>query len=167
MWVKRKVQAYYYGGRVNEELAQLENALAYYLKARSYAKETTDYHLQGLINMYIGDLQWRLNRQDVALIAHKEAYTSFLADIDTLSCGYTLRDIGRVYMASKQADSASFYLKQALTIAEKFEKLSLQASVENDLAILYKEKGEYAKALKYAFLSVSHTFDREKKVLVI
>lgn len=160
-WV-RKAQAYYYGGRVNEELAQLEDALAYYLKARSYAKKTTDYHLQGLINMYIGNLQWYLNRQDVALIAHKDAYAYFLADADTLSCGYTLRDIGRVYMASKQADSASFYLRQALTIAEKFVKLSLQASVESDLAILYEEKGEYTKALKYAFLSVNHTPDREK-----
>ena len=158
---KRKAQAYYYKGRVNEDIGEIDKALENYLKARDFVVETDDYHLRGLVSMYIGDLQWRLFDNQAALNAYKDSYLAFNAEGDTVNCAYLLRNIGRVYTAISQLDSAEIYLKQSLRIAMAANKLSLQGNIENDLAIVYKKNTNYQEAMKYAHQSIMHTENKQ------
>ena len=155
--MKRKAQAYYYKGRVNEDIGEIDKALENYLKARDYVVETDDYHLRGLIFMYIGDLHWLLADNRTALNAYKDSFAAFGVEADFVNSAYLLRSIGRVYTAISQLDSAEIYLKRSLDLSKQVNKQALQGYIENDLAILYKKIGNNQEALKYAYSSIEHT----------
>ena len=155
--MKRKAQAYYYKGRVNEDLGLTDNALINYLKAADFVQNTGDYHLQGLIYMYLGNIYWYLNNNREALDVCKRAYDAFLLDKDTINSAYILRNMGRNYTAILENDTAVLCLNQALDIAKLYNKISLQGNIETDLANVYEENKEYNKALEYALSAITHT----------
>ena len=157
--LERKAQAFYYKGRVNEEIGRIDEALLNYLKARDYVVGTKDFHLRGLIQLYIGNLQWKLADNENALVAYRNSYSSFLVEGDTVNCAFLMRNMGRVYTDISYLDSAEVYLKESLNLMRRAGLTPLQSSIENDLAILYEKNGKYRDALNYAISSVNNTID--------
>ena len=61
------------------------------------------------------------------------------------------------FLAGGNPDSAIYYYEKALT--EGPEDLAIRLSILNNLAVLHKNNGDYAKALEYAFASIEHGKD--------
>lgn len=143
----RKAQAYFYLGRVNHELNQPEKAAESYLSAVPYAKEIKKYKMLTLIYNHLGNLYRRQEWDEKALEATLEAIDYCRLAEDTMNLPYIIRNVGRIYMCIPQLDSAEVYYVKALDCAVQYQNVVAEASILNDLAITYRQVGEYRKGI--------------------
>lgn len=144
----RKAQVFFYSGRVNHELNQPEKAAENYLKAVPYAQETKEYKMLTLIYNSLGNLYREQEWDEKALEANRKAVEYCKLAKDTMNLPYIIRNMGRTYMCIPYTDSAEFYYKRALNHAVKYENEFAQLSILNDLAIAYRQMGEYQKGIE-------------------
>ena len=143
----RKAQAYYCKGRVLSDLDIFEEALNAYLQAKEAAKETSDYGLQARICNHLGTLYRKHFDKLKSLESYKEAYQAYQQSKDTVGLVNVLHNIGDAWLRLENSDSALFYLKPALDLAELGKVDWQKPYVLSSLATLYGEKGEYEKSL--------------------
>ena len=140
-----RAKAYYYAGRVNQDLEDTSKAQEYYLKALEDGKTSGDAHLLALIHSNLGMLYTYQNVYEDALPQMEEAVRLFLQLGDTVNHAYVLRNIGRTYHVMDSIDLAIRYYKQAL---ENINALG-RPSVLNELGDLYIAKKSFSQAELY------------------
>ena len=128
----RKAKAWYYRGRINQDLGDALHA-------------QDDYILIGRIYSSIGMLYTYQNVYEKALPYQRKALDRFALMQDSVGISYVLRDIGRTFTALEKKDSAIAYYEQALLVCSSRNK----PLVYGELASLYIDKGEYLKSYKY------------------
>ena len=141
----RKAKAWYYRGRVVDDLKDAPRAQDYYLKALQDENQINDYILIGRIYSSIGMLYTYQNVYEKALPYQRKALDRFALMQDSVGISYVLRDIGRTFTALEKKDSAIAYYEQALLVCSSRNK----PLVYGELASLYIDKGEYLKSYKY------------------
>ena len=141
----RKAKAWYYRGRINQDLGDALHAQDYYLKALQDENQINDYILIGRIYSSIGMLYTYQNVYEKALPYQRKALDRFALMQDSVGISYVLRDIGRTFTALEKKDSAIAYYEQALLVCSSRNK----PLVYGELASLYIDKGEYLKSYKY------------------
>lgn len=142
--------AYYYAGRVYSDMNDAPRALDYFLKAENAAKENgCNSRLLSRIFSQSGHILYYRGFYKVALGKFMQAQSLYERDADTVNLVYNLRETGRVYWNLEQLDSALFYYKRALQLAEKTGKNEVVTNTREQLAAfyLYNEKTEEAKKL--------------------
>lgn len=144
----RKAQVFFYSGRVNHELNQPEKAAENYLKAVPYAQETKEYKMLTLIYNSLGNLYRQQTWSEKALEANLKAIEYCKLSNDTINLPYIVRNMGRTFMYASDVDSTEFYYKQALRDAVEYRNKLAELSVLNDLAILYRQMGQYQKGIE-------------------
>lgn len=142
----RKMQAYYYCGRVFQDLSDAPQAQGYYLKAYEVGKNLNNYSLLGRLCANLGTLYTYQELYQPALNLQKEAVDCFIHDKDTASLSMVLRNVARVYVCVNRLDSAIFYYSKALSCTSD----SYELYILNELADLYGRIGDYKKGLSYA-----------------
>ena len=142
----RKMQAYYYCGRVFQDLNDAPQAQGCYLKAYEVGKNLDNYSLLGRLCANLGTLYTYQDLYQPALNFQKEAVNCFIQDEDTVSLSMTLRNIARIYVCENQLDSAIVYYSKALSCTSDSHELYMF----NELADLYGRIGDYEKGLFYA-----------------
>lgn len=90
-----KAKAYYYQGRVYEDLKEVEKSALSYKKAETAVVGTKEYRLQALICSHIATLSFYQELFDDALSWNKKAYKAILQSGDTASVYFMLRDMAR------------------------------------------------------------------------
>lgn len=143
----RKMQAYYYCGRVFQDLNDALQAQEYYLKAYEVGKDLNEYSLMGRLCANLGTLYTYQELYKPALNFQKEAVDYFLQDEDYVSLSLTLRNIARVYVCENQLDSAVVYYSKALSYTSRLHELYMF----NELADVYGRVGDYETGLTYAW----------------
>ena len=143
--VKRKAKAWYYRGRVVDDLKDAPRAQDYYLKALQNEMEITDYAFLGRLYNSIGMLYTYQEVYEKAVLYQKKALYCFEALYDSIGQSYVLRDIGRNMTALNKMDSAIFYYEKALYFCDQKSK----SSVYRELANLYLDIDNYSKGLEY------------------
>ena len=139
---ERKAKAWYYRGRINQDLGDALHAQDYYLKALQDESKVEDHALLGRIYNSIGMLYTYQNVYEKALPYQRKALDRFALMQDSVGISYVLRDIGRTFTALEKKDSAiAYYL---LVCSSRNKPL-----VYGELASLYIDKGEYLKSYKY------------------
>lgn len=103
---KRKAKAWYYRGRVNQDLNLPLKAQEYYLKALRDEEQITDHALLGRINNHIGMLYTYQEVYDKALPFQKKAVEDFRTLRDSMGQVFALRDLGRTFSMLGYRDSA-------------------------------------------------------------
>jgi len=103
----------------------------------SYAYES----LAGLAN--------KAQRHTEALRYLQESYQLRQNVGDKFAMAISLINIGETYKAMNQADSAIAYGRKALKLSSAITFLDLEAYSNEFIASIYKEKGDYSKALQY------------------
>lgn len=149
-----KAKAWYYWGRVSQDLLHRDKALECYLKAKAYAKERHDNRLLALIYNYLGNLYRQLEIYDEAMKNTKLAYKYCFNLNDTLNIPYAMRDIGRVYLFQKKVDSAFVYFDHALKLADLYKNIDAKGSVLNDIGTAYRQKKDYNQAIHFIKASI-------------
>jgi len=142
----RKMQAYYYCGRVFQDLDDVLQTQAYYLKAYEVGKDLKEYSLLGRLCANLGTLYTFQELYRPALDFQKEAVNYFMQDKDTVGLSITLRNIARIHVCENQLDSAVCHYLKALAYTSRSHKLY----IFNELADTYGKKGDYQKGLFYA-----------------
>lgn len=148
--LKRKAEAYYYAGVINQDIDNGNVAMDYFLKAKGYADQTDEYVLRGLINDHLGLLLLNINRPSEALDLFRKAYQDFSLGRDIEKMGFAWEAMGYLYLRTQQTDSANFYFKKVLELAKKHSFKKLRLGIENDLANFYCQTGRYEQAIEHS-----------------
>lgn len=161
--IELKAKAWYYMGRVNQDLLQSEKAIDYYIKAVSYAKETDQYRLLALIYSHASTVYRQQTMNDNALSAAIKAYDYCVLSDNKEDMAYALRDIGRVYLFMENPEAALDKCKQALAIADEVQDAGLQVAILNDMGAIYEVMGNLQEALRTVNKAIGITEDEEDK----
>lgn len=142
-------KSYFYYGRVMYGLKRDEDAMKYYLSAKKVFDGGEEYKMLGLISEEIGNLNWRQNMYENALINYQDSRRYCTLAQDVLGISYALRNIGRVYLSMiGKSDSANVYYQKALQIAH-MNKCCSEITILQELGLLYRVKKDYRKAEYY------------------
>ncbi len=131
--LERKAKAWFYKGRINQDLNQPLKAQEYYLKALREEEQIKDYALLGRINNNIGMLYTYQTVYDKALPFQKKAVEDFRMLKDSMGQVFALRDLGRTFLMLGYQDSAIICNQKAIALMGK----NILPSVYTELASLY------------------------------
>ena len=151
----RKAKAWYYRGRVNQDLGDALHAQDYYLKALRNSDKVLDYVLLGRISYSLGMLYTYQNVYEKAIPFQKKALDYFREVQDSIGQSFVLRDIGRTYTSLSKLDSACFFYEYALNYANNLSK----PSIFSELGNVCMDLGDYKKAYDFLQLSLEYSTD--------
>lgn len=134
----REATALYYGGRVNHDLNNAEEATNYYLRARDVAKNTTDYKLLYLINTHLGTLYAYRGLTDLALKAYENAYDYSNQLKDSALISYSYSYLGRISTLDDDLSKGLDYYKKAIRTAEQSGSLKALTLAYGEITIVYR-----------------------------
>ncbi len=158
-----KAKAWYYLGRVYQEMLQAEKAIDSYLKAIPYAEQTTQYRLLALIYSHTSNLYRQQRMFENALASAQKSYDNCVLMQDTVNVAFALRELGSVCLYMNQPDQTFDYFKRALDLAEKIRNKPLQVAVLNDLSLAYEQAGQITEALRMMHNAVELTENEEEQ----
>ena len=151
-YVNRKAKAWYYKGRINQDLGHPLKAQEYYLKALRDEEQVTDYALLGRINNSIGMLYTYQTVYEKALPFQKRAVENFRMLKDSMGQIFALRDLGRTFSMLGYKDSAIMSNQVAISLMGK----EILPSVYTELADLYVSRQQIGEAYELLHLSLIH-----------
>lgn len=150
--MNRKTQAYYYCGRVFQDLGDALQAQSYYLKAYEVGQDLNDHYLLSRLYANLGILYTYQELYQPALEFQKKAVDQLHYLSDSASLSLTLRNIARTYVCENRLDSAICYYSKALS----YPREDLILYILNELADVYAKKDDYKQAFSYARDAYSH-----------
>ncbi|WP_455587448.1 tetratricopeptide repeat protein [Bacteroides sp.] len=147
-WVA-KGKSYFYYGRVMKELNRPEDAMRYYLKAKSLFEGSKEYKMLGLISDEMGTLNWSQDMAEEVLSNYMDALKYYSLAKDTLCMSYALRSLGRYYLSvHADFDSAYAYYQKALSVAHE-HNCNSELTILQELGLFYRIRKDYKKAEYY------------------
>ena len=149
-YVNRKAKAWYYKGRINQDLGHPLKAQEYYLKALRDEEQVTDYALLGRINNSIGMLYTYQTVYEKALPFQKRAVENFRMLKDSMGQIFALRDLGRTFSMLGYKDSAIMSNQVAISLMGK----EILPSVYTELADLYVSRQQIGEAYELLHIAL-------------
>ncbi len=149
--------SYFYCARVCQEQEDNDRSMYYYMKAREFAKKTSEDRLKGLIEFNIGGILYDRGLKDEAVPQFKEARNLFRTCRDYKREVAALSNTGAAFLIKNELDSAFYYYNQALEIAKIHNDLQLEPSLKQEMGVAFREKGDIAKAKECFFEALSYT----------
>ncbi len=149
-YVNRKAKAWYYKGRINQDLGHPLKAQEYYLKALRDEEQITDYALLGRINNSIGILYTYQTVYEKALPFQKKAVENFRMLKDSMGQVFALRDLGRTFSMLGYKDSAIMSNQVAISLMGK----EILPSVYTELADLYVSRQQIGEAYELLHIAL-------------
>ena len=132
----RKAKAWYYKGRINQDLGHPLKAQEYYLKALLDEEKIEDHALLGRIHNHIGMLYAYQKVYEKALPFQKKAVENFHLINDSTGQVFALRDLGRTFLMLGLQDSSIICNQKAIALMRK----RIIPSVYTELAGLYIDR---------------------------
>lgn len=157
--LRRKAKAWFYKGRVNQELNHPLLAQEYYLKALRDEERIDDHALFGRVNNNIGMLYTYQCVYEDALPYQKKAINHFRAISDSIGEAYALRDLGRTFLMLGHQDSAIFCDQTAICLLGS----RIVPSAYTELANLYVEEQRLEEAYNLLRTALVHTSDSSER----
>ena len=132
----RKAKAWYYKGRINQDLGHPLKAQEYYLKALRDEEKIEDHALLGRIHNHIGMFYAYQKVYEKALPFQKKAVENFHLLSDSTGQVFALRDLGRTFLMLGHQDSAIICNQKAIALMRK----RIIPSVYTELAGFYIDR---------------------------
>ena len=132
----RKAKAWYYKGRINQDLGHPLKAQEYYLKALRDEEKIEDHALLGRIHNHIGMLYAYQKVYEKALPFQKKAVENFHLINDSTGQVFALRDLGRTFLMLGLQDISIICNQKAIALMRK----RIIPSVYTELAGLYIDR---------------------------
>ena len=142
-----KALAYYYKGRVNNDLGYLEEALEAYHKAYDNAKWTDDYKLTYLIESNVGKIYLRQDMYHLALKAYENADKVVRRANDSTSMAYTSAYLGRVYGKQENWEQSKACYMHSIKISEQIGNNKILHLGIQELMAIYTDQDSLDAAL--------------------
>ena len=150
-------EALYYAGRTYSDLKDAPRALEYYQRAIDVMEheELTDYNLLSRIYSQMGTLFFYQELYDELPDVLRKAYQCDLILKDSANLVFDLRDIGRSFAAVERQDSADWYYRRAIAMAQQIKNDVLRNMLYREFAGFCIKLGKYAEA--YEMLQIGRT----------
>lgn len=158
----KKAKSYYYLGRVNRRFSNVEDAIKNYHIALTVISDLSEYKLLSLIYYDMGIVYMYQKLYDLALEMHKKSYQSMQLQEDSSNYSFILRDIARTYMLKNELDSSLHYSNMALALVKKEKDTPVEASLQRSIAVIYKDKAAYKKAMEHINYSIKLSSDERR-----
>lgn len=141
-------EALYYAGRTYSDLKDAPRALEYYQRAINVMEheELTDYNLLSRIYSQMGTLFFYQELYDELPGVLRKAYQCDLILKDSANLVFDLRDIGRSFAAVERQDSADWYYRRAIAMAQQIKNDVLRNMLYREFAGFCIKLGKYAEA---------------------
>lgn len=143
----QKALAYYYKGRVNNDLGRLKEATTAYLTASGYAKETSDVNLNYGILSQIGTLYAHKNMTNEALDVYKQALVVARQAGDSTKIAFSYAYLGRIYGEKNEWDKADSCYQYSIQISRSIHNYRTLRLGMQELSAVYTEQGRLDEAL--------------------
>ncbi len=141
----RLMKAYYYRGRVNQDIGDARQAQEYYLKASDAGTISTDSALKARIYSNLGVLYSLQDDTPSAVSMMEKALDYFRQMRDTSAQSTVLQDIARAWHLSDSLDRSLYYYQQALALASP-DNIAYPL---NEIGGIWLDKKEYDQAFAY------------------
>ena len=136
--------ANYSAGCVMKERGENKRAIPYFKKAVNAATLTKNFKLQGLIYGNLAYVYHEELFQEQAIDYFKKAFSVYRQAKGTETNQMnTLSYLATNFLTNEQQDSALHYFKQAITIADAVQDRYYQASIRNNIGLVYQQKKDY------------------------
>ena len=136
--------ANYSAGCVMKERGENKRAIPYFKKAVNAATLTKNFKLQGLIYGNLAYVYHEELFQEQAIDYFKKAFSVYRQAKGTETNQMnTLSFLATNFLTNQQQDSALHYFKQAITIADAVHDRYYQASIRNNIGLVYQQKKDY------------------------
>lgn len=157
---QRKAKAYFYQGRQYSEAKEYEAAVRCYLRALTVMKPLGESRYEALCYSHLGYANSSQGLHQNSIEQYRKAADTFKRNGDNLNYTITLLDLGYEFLFLAKTDSAEYYTRIALRVADLLDnKIEEQTAIRN-LGIIYTEQKEYQKALDI-FLSIKNKVEED------
>lgn len=144
----QKALAYYYKGRVHNDLGRLKEATTAYLTASGYAKETSDSDLAFRILTQMGTLYARQGLDHQAFDIYREGLDIAIKANDSVNIAYGYAYLGRIYGLEKNWKDCNADYKHSIAISEAIGDINLLLLGTQELAAYYTDQDSLDIALE-------------------
>jgi len=145
--------AYFYAGRIYEELNNYPQAMEFFqktLKLVENAEDNNEYlRIKDKTYCQLGYIFYEQWLDDNALSMFNKSYEISKLRKDTTGMIFNLRDIAIIYNDNNNTDSVIHYYNKALSLSEKQNNKEMYANICGMLSYLYVTLKQYNKAEKY------------------
>lgn len=155
----RAAKACFYAGKVSQQLRNPEQAIEFYLEAKDYLSNSTEYKYQFMVRNGLGTEysdQWLYKDQ---LEAYREACHYAILKNDSLYLCVALENMGFAFSGLQKEDSAIVYQYKALQMAKACYPAAA-LGIYHHISGIYKRKQDYAKAIQYADSALLFAMDK-------
>lgn len=175
--LEKAALASFYAGRVSQSKGEKgkNEAITYLKDAETYAKNSIDFNLKGLIQYDLGELLLKQTSNDNPIPRFKQAAEYFKKADAYKNEIISYNQIGRTFHVNRETDSAFFYYDKAMNLAIQFKDSSEQALIKlnmgfafmhtNDKVLArsyYKEALPFLQDIEYqvkTYTNIAYTFD--------
>lgn len=144
------------------QVSNVEDAIKNYHIALTVISDLSEYKLLSLIYYDMGIVYMYQKLYDLALEMHKKSYQSMQLQEDSSNYSFILRDIARTYMLKNELDSSLHYSNMALALVKKEKDTPVEASLQRSIAVIYKDKAAYKKAMEHINYSIKLSSDERR-----
>lgn len=131
-------KAYYYGGSVYRDLGDAPQALDYFQKALDVLTQSgCDKHLEGVTYSQMGVLYMGQRVYELALKMYRKSTEYSVAENDSVGLVHDYSTIAGLYENIEKYDSAEYYFKKALELAEQLKDERLVPMIDGLMVELY------------------------------
>lgn len=144
---RRKAMAALYMGGVNYDLGRADEAIQYYLEAKTEVEKTDDYKLGYLVMSGLGRLYLYRELASYSIDACKQAYHYAVKDSCKRYEMTSLHYIARSYCLLDSLDKAIKCYEQCSKMALELHLPDFNNSIRKEIALVYMNKGSFQTAL--------------------
>lgn len=144
---RRKAMSALYMGGVNYDLGRADEAMQYYLEAKTEVEKTDDYKLGYLVMSGLGRLYLYREFASYSIDACKQAYHYAVKDSCKRYEMTSLHYIARSYCLLDSLDKAIKCYEQCSKMALELHLPDFNNSIRKEIALVYMNKGSFQTAL--------------------
>ena len=144
----QKALAYYYVGRVNSDLGQLERATDAYLRASDYSAKTDDHDLTFRILTQAGTIFAKQKSLFEAFELYQKALSIAQEANDSVNMAYGNAYLGRIFSSHEDWPQANAHYQKAIEIAKNVADEYVLKLATQELAAIYGRQNRLDEAYK-------------------
>lgn len=145
---RRKAMAALYMAGVNYDLNKSEEALQYYLEAKTEVEKTHDYKLGHLIMSGLNTLYLYRGLTDYATEASKKAYNYAVLDSCVLYQVSSLQDMARNYCLLDSLDKAIAYYQKCASMLLEQGDMGYYYAIQSEIALVYTNSDRFQESMQ-------------------
>lgn len=141
--------ASFYCGRLLQGKKEFKEAAFFYIQAENYAEQNSNTYLKGLIQYYLGTIYYDQLMEKEAIRHYKRSIFFFQQAAKETAVITTYNQLGNCYLMNQKNDSAFFFYRKSLSLADSIKNNTLGSSIRQNIGFALAKSGKHKEAIPY------------------